>query len=121
MLYKIYPIREARSTVEKILGRKELIQKHIEIYINIYITLSLSLYYMLTNTNRSTFTSFRITPSKSSVIFAAVLRVGAPSLPISGCLAVESRPVDLGIRRGKGRRDADETSCERGRVVRGGV
>lgn len=76
---------------------------------------------MLTNTNRSTFTSFRITPSKSSVIFATVLRVGAPSLPISGCLAVESRPVDLGIRRGKGRRDADETSCERGRVVRGGV
>lgn len=38
MLRKIYSIREARSTVEKILDRKELIQKHIEIsyILNVY-------------------------------------------------------------------------------------
>lgn len=111
MLCKIYSIREARSTVEKILDRKELIQKYIEIYI-VYFKCIL---YMLTNTNRLLQVSeLRL---QSDICNGPLrLRVGALSLAISGCLAVESRPVDLGIRRGKGRRDADETSCERGRV-----
>lgn len=120
---KIYEKRE----VEKILGRKELIQKRIEISIVYY-----SIYIYVNQHKPADFQNYawKVVGDICNGLYAsestpALYPVGAPSLPISVCLALESRPVDLGIRRGKGRRDADETSCERGRVDtlqrRGGV
>lgn len=91
MLCKIYSIREARSTVEKILDRKELIQKHIEIYI-VYFKYIL---YMLTNTNRLLQVSeLRL---QSDICNGPLrLRVGALSgyIGVFGCGIEACRPWD---------------------------